>query len=329
MNHAIARIGCPALVLVGIAGLGGCAATSKPASPLTPEQALAGRSPRDLPMFDGRSGDRVTWDQVMDSVGGADIIIVGEQHDDAVGHAVELALTEDVLDRWPDAAVSMEMLERDEQSIVDDYLDGIIEADDLARLTFSTNWGATDSWGIWYQPLVDAARETGSPVVAANAPRRYVSLARSEGYERLDALPPARRDLVDWPAELPEGAYRDRFWEVMSEVHPSEEEAMDEEAAAAAAEAAEAFVEALFSAQLVWDTTMARSIVRAAEAGASKVVHFVGQFHCDFDGGTVQQIRAMRPEARIMVISLDSAAADTLVDDDRDRADVVVYTGGE
>ena len=36
---------------------------------------------------------------------------------------------------------------------------------------------------------------------------------------------------------------------------------------------------------------------RAAEAGASKVVHFVGQFHCDFDGGTVQQVQVPRQQA--------------------------------
>ena len=48
--------------------------------------------------------------------------------------------------------------------LLDDYLDGLIDAPTLARETLSEDWGATGGWLAWYQPIVDAA----------NAPRSFL-----------------------------------------------------------------------------------------------------------------------------------------------------------
>ena len=40
---------------------------------------------------------------------------------------------------------------------VDDYLDGVIDAETFAKLTFSTDWAGEGTWAAWYQPIVDAA----------------------------------------------------------------------------------------------------------------------------------------------------------------------------
>jgi uncharacterized iron-regulated protein len=196
-------------------------------------------------------------------------------------------------------------------------------------------------WAKWYQPIVDAAKDKGASVVAANAPRRYVRLARTEGYERLYEIPRERREWFDLPrGRLPEN-YRQRFEEVMREA--AEEEAKQIAEAEAAPESAPAGkpqaghmgemtperLERGFRSQLVWDATMAESIARAVRGGAGKVIHLVGQFHCDFQGGTVQQTRARLRSSnlRILVISLQRDDATSLREDDRGRADVVIYTG--
>ena len=158
----------PLIILFPLVAAVGCS-TPKPAS----------LDARALPMFDGSDGRPMTWNDLMAAIEGADFVIVGEQHDDAIGHAVQLAVVEDVLERWPDSAVSLEMLERDEQGILDDYLDGIVAADSLASLTHSSNWGGHGGWQRFYQSIIDAAKSADGAVVAANAPRRYVSLART------------------------------------------------------------------------------------------------------------------------------------------------------
>ncbi|MHC4990483.1 MAG: ChaN family lipoprotein [Planctomycetota bacterium] len=297
--------------------LGGCAASGAGRPVAKPSSIDA----RGLVAFD-RDGQPVDWSDMVASFAEADVIILGEQHNDGAGHAVQLAVVEDALARWDDVAVSLEMLERDEQPIVDDYLEGVIDAEQFATLTFSTTWAGPESWTHWYQPVIDAAKEHDARVIAANAPRRYVRLARTEGYERLDELPPPRSTFFDRPDELPDDEYRRRFSELMGGGDPSSDPHGGGDDAAH-----QEMVESLFRAQMVWDATMAASIDSALGAGATKVIHLVGQFHSDAEGGTVGQLRRLRPSVRVTTISLQPMRSDVLRDEDSGIADFVIYTG--
>ncbi len=64
----------------------------------------------------------IDWQGLLEAIEWADVVILGEQHDDAVAHAVQLAVVEDAMKRYPGTALSMEMLDREEQALVDDYL---------------------------------------------------------------------------------------------------------------------------------------------------------------------------------------------------------------
>jgi uncharacterized iron-regulated protein len=289
-------------------------------------------------MFAGSDGHALGWENLLAAVKWAEVVFVGEQHDDDAGHLLEQAIVADSLERFAGTALSMEMLERHEQPIVDDYLDGVIEAEPFVRLTNSANWGGEGMWDKWYHPMIDAAKAHGARVIAANAPRRYVRLARRLGYPRLREVArqtPGERGLFDTPEKLPEGGYRERFWEIMSEGHavpatPAGAAGAGGSAASAAPESPrekEIRLVAGFRSQLVWDATMARSIDRALATGARKVIHILGQFHCDFGGGTVEQLRLVRPDVRIITISMQRTDALALREEDRERADIIVHTG--
>jgi uncharacterized iron-regulated protein len=274
-------------------------------------------------MFHGETGEAIGWPELMDAVMWADVIFLGEQHDDGVGHAVERAVVEDAVLTDPRTAVSLEMLERHEQHIVDDYLAGLIEQHEFIEDTGSANWGAPGRWIDWYQPVIDAAKDAGARVVAANAPRHYVRLASQEGYERLDSLTGAQRALFTHPRRPHEsGGYRERFFALMSQPMGDDPEGAhgrgmtDEE------------ILPIFRSQLVWDATMAQSIARALDEGdATRVIHLVGAFHIEYDGGTVIELRRRKPLARILTVSLTRADARALREEDRGRADVIIYTG--
>ncbi len=296
------------------------------------------------------------WDELMDAVAGADVIIVGEEHGNAVGHRVELAIVSDVLDRWPGSAVSMEMFDRTEQAVVDDYLAEFIDLETFQERTASTRWlkisrqyadGEINrrtfdkrisklGWPDWennYQPIVDAARDAGAPIVAANTPWLvYMSVARRDGFERLDDVTDAQRTLFEVPDEVHTGLYRQNFWEAMAgraegEPDPSDDDSdeVDEDSVAHPGLTDEVIL-GMFRGQLVMDATMAASIAGAKRAGAVKVVHLVGHFHCDFQGGLVQELRRRLPDDRILVITALAVDAPSLRDEDVDRADFVVYT---
>jgi len=266
---------------------------------------------RSLPIFDGHSGAAMTWDEAVERMSAADVILIGERHDDGLAHALQLAVLQAMIEVEPATALSMEMLERDEQLIVDDYFDGIIDAEKFATLTHSTTWSGEGSWVSWYQPLIDAVKGADGTVVAANAPRRYVRLARTDGYERLAEIPAPRSGMFVEPIELDDGAYRERFDEVMNSMGNEVETAS---------------LDATFRSQMMWDATMAASIVDALEAGSPRVVHVVGQFHIEFEGGTVLELKRRRPNARIVTVTVESEST-AMRDEDVGRADIVVFSG--
>ncbi len=295
-------------------------------------------------MFAAGRGEPLNWSDVMAAVAWADVIFVGEQHDDALGHVLELAVVQDTLKRWPHSALSMEMLERDEQHLVDDFLDDVIDQPTFAKLTGSESWAGKDSWKDWYQPMIDVAKQRHSDVVAANAPRRYVRLARTDGYNRLRKLPANRRRFFDLPLGAASDSYRKRFAEAMTGTPPTTATTKPDAAAATSPATQPAKpaghgdgtpptceqLDAGLRSQRLWDATMAGSIANARADGAKKVVHIVGQFHCEFEGGTVQELRRRRPHDRILVISMQRENAldeNRMRDEDRHRADIVIYTG--
>ncbi len=269
-----------------------------------------------------RSGQPLDWNGVMAIVAEHDVVLVGEQHDDPVGHGIELALVEDVLDGWPKSVVAMEMLERDEQLLVEDYFDDVIDAEQFEKLTFSTNWFGNGGWIGWYQPIIDAVKSRGGRLIAANAPRRYVRMARSGGYEKIGALSEDRRLLVDFPDELSGGRYRERFWELAG-VHGEDEGV--EQVDAVDIDPDDPILP-FYRSQQTWDATMAQSVVNAM-SHEGKVVLLVGQFHVEYDGGIVQELRRRAPRASVLVISLQRTIPE---DEDWDGelpiADIVILT---
>jgi uncharacterized iron-regulated protein len=291
-------------------------------------------------MFSGHTGSSLAWADVRGAMQWADVILVGEQHNDAAAHQVELALVSDAVGLSPPAGVSMEMLERSEQEIVDAYLGGRISQAEFVSRTGSANWGAKGKWDDWYQPIVDAARDAGVPLIAANSPRKYAREARLEGYGVLWAHPPGERKRYFIPRRILTGTYARRFRQVMSHhaapaaPKPTTRPATTQPAKCPALakcprQRPKIDPNAFFRAQLVWDATMAGSIAQGLDGGMARVIHLVGQFHTDFDGGTVQYLLDLKPDLKILTISLQNAFARELRPGDKKRADVVIYTIAE
>lgn len=282
---------------------------------LLPAAVLSARTltERHLPAYWASTGEKIDWDKVMQAVAQSDVIILGERHDDAWGHRFQHEIIREGLQRWPGSAVSLEMLERHHQPLVNAYLQGRLAYREFVEAAGVADWAGPGSWLIWYQPVLNAARAAFSPVVAANAPRAYVRQARLEGFSSLASFPPSQKKLFEIPPPVPEEHYLARFASVMSG-HSLEPTAPDEN------------VLAFFRAQQVWDATMAASIVRQARR-SPKVFHLVGQFHSDFDGGLVVRIRNLNPRLRILNISLQPDHPSPIFrEDDRGRADIIVYT---
>ncbi|HZW08261.1 MAG TPA: ChaN family lipoprotein, partial [Phycisphaerales bacterium] len=222
---------------------------------------------------------------------------------------------DDLLAGGPDAALLLEFFERDHQVALDDYLTGV--TDEAAFKAAADR--SEGNYPAGHRRMVEAAKGAGRPVIAANAPRRYVRKTAPDGYGELARLREEQRRLYALPDALPQGRYREEFFELMG----GGGHGTAGEGGAMPAE----IVEKMYRSQSMWDATMADSVVRAALRGYRPVVLVVGRFHADFAGGTVQLIERSRPDLDVRTLSMVAAPGDALQEEDRARADFVVYVG--
>ncbi len=257
----------------------------------------------------------------------ADVVFVGEQHDDPNTHRLELAVLEGLGRRRSGVVVSLEMFERDAQQPLDHFLADHIEEDDFLKVSRPWPRYATD-----YKPLVDFAMAKQWLVLAANVPRPIASEVSKTGFEALDAKSDEERKWFARERQCPtDDEYFKRFAIAMNE-HPG----APGTPAAAQDAAKRQMTERFYFAQCLKDETMAESIAQAFTAASSDnrrplVVHFNGAFHSDFGQGTASRAKRRLPGKRIVVLSLlpvkdlDAVAPDG---NDRKRADFLVYTVG-
>jgi uncharacterized iron-regulated protein len=247
----------------------------------------------------------------------ADVVLVGEQHDDPNTHRLELAILEGLKRRNAEVIVSLEMFERDVQGPLDAYLAGSASEEDTLKVSRPWPRYRTD-----YRLLVEMAKGHAWPLIAANVPRRIASAVAKEGREAIEQLPDADRRLVARELECPFDEYFDRFAKSMDD-HPG--------AATQTAEEQRAAIERYYWSQCVKDETMGESIAAGVERRTSSgpVVPYNGSFHSDFSLGTAARVRRRLPGRRIVVLSiLPVGSLDRLSPsgEDLQRADYLVYT---
>ena len=146
--------------------------------------AAPGRATRSS-VWDVRSGRRLSDKVLLDRLAQADVVFLGELHDSAETHALELHLLQGLHGRrGAHLTLAMEMFERDVQPVVNDYLNG--KTDEVAFLKRSRPWPnyATD-----YRPLIEYAKTRHLSIVASNAPQALVSRVGREGLSALRASP--------------------------------------------------------------------------------------------------------------------------------------------
>jgi uncharacterized iron-regulated protein len=233
------------------------------------------------------AGNPATLEQITVAAGEVDVVFLGENHDDATAHALQLEIFKAVVERYSatrKTALSLEMFERDVQVVIDEYLNGLISENHF--LLSSRPWKnyATD-----YKPLFELAKAKKLPVIAANAPRRYINMVSRNGRS---ALGPLTKDAKEWIAPLPYAqaseAYAAKFKALMG---PSPEARMG--------------LANILDSQSLWDATMAFSISRFLRKQKNPlVVHLNGAFHTESRLGTPEHLVRYSKKAGFLVVTM-------------------------
>ena len=248
---------------------------------------LAQETSEKFTVFTGK-GQPASIEAIMSSLADADVVFLGEFHDDAVAHAIQLEIYRRAIKQYGakrKVTLSLEMFERDVQTVLNEYLAGQISENHF--LLSSRPWPAykTD-----YRPLVELAKEKKLEVVAANAPRRYVNMVSRNGRDSVNALSrQAKAWLAPLPYAEPSEAYSKKFKALMG----------------SSMEASSMGIDKILSSQSLWDATMAYAVAESLKKNkGSLVVHLNGGFHTENRLGTVEHFLKYRKKGRAVVVTM-------------------------
>jgi uncharacterized iron-regulated protein len=222
-----------------------------------------------------------TLDDIINDMAKADVLFYGEEHNDSIGHTLELAIFTKLAEKYQTkAALSLEMFETDTQPILNEYLNDLIREKNL--VSDARVWKNYKD----YRPMVELAKQKHLTVIAANAPARYTNRVTRLGLNSLQQLnATAKAYLPPLPVDTATGAYYSKFVNIMG------------------GHAGMGGM-SIYQSQNLWDATMAWSIARYYKTHpGSKIMQVNGGFHSEDKLGAVAQLKKYAPAARIINIA--------------------------
>lgn len=257
-------------------------------------------------IYDTRTKQVTTIDKIVTDMANADILFFGEEHNDSAGHYLENKIFRALHAAYNDKVVlSMEMFETDGQLVLNEYLAGTIDENRFSRdIRLWNNYKD-------YRPMIEYAKQNKLAVIAANPPRRYVSLVTRRGMKALDSLSKdAKKFLPPLPYDTLSGPYRDKFMEIMKGSPGSTSQN-------------------IYYSQNLWDAGMSYSIYKFLKANKrKKVFHCVGGFHTEEKLGTAAQLQMRNKKLKILNIASfsDKSFNDPAWEKFSTRGDYIIMT---
>lgn len=239
-------------------------------------------------------GGRIAAQAILARAADAQVVLLGESHDNADHHRWELQTLAALAALRPKVVLGFEMFPRRVQAALDRWVAGELgEAEFLKASDWSQVWGYDAAF---YLPLFHFARMNRIPMVALNVER---DLVRTIGANGLAAVPQEKREGVSDPAAAGE-PYLARLFGAYAQ-HP------EKKAAAPARSDPEfrRFVEA----QLVWDRAMAQALAHAAARNPDAlVVGVMGSKHIAHGDGVPHQLDSLGIRRVVSLLPWDHEA---------------------
>jgi uncharacterized iron-regulated protein len=273
-------------------------------------ETLVARMPHAAEVFhrgqivDLASGKSISFDGLMDSVSSRDVIFVGEIHDDAAHHLIEIQILQGLSARNPSLTMAMEFFQQNQQAILDGYTMGdMTEEEFLKKVDWKKTWGYPY---FYYRPLMLLAKQHRLKVLALNAPGEIVRKVAREGLGALDA---------EQRAQLP-----DRI-----DLSNEKERAYVQKAYGEHELGSLKSFQFFYEAQCVWEETMARNIADyMADHRRQKVIVFSGIGHIIWKFGIPDRTERRIPVSPVTIICHPPFETGTL---EKGMADYLWLTG--
>ncbi len=222
----------------------------------------------------------ISWDEWGNRLARAEVVLVGEKHDEARHHELQLDALKLIHQRRGAVVVGLEMLSRDQQPVLDAFMAGTMPLEDFRKF-----W--QQAWGYdlnLYLPILEYARASGLKVRGLNAPRAVIRQIARGGMASLTpeqrAQLPVRVDPITEPRYLD---YVRRSLGDHGPLDPVREGRMLEAMAA-------------------WNETMAQSVADLLAAGDAPVLVAAGMGHMLYGAGIGESLGRRGDPARAVVL---------------------------
>jgi uncharacterized iron-regulated protein len=243
-------------------------------------------------------GKKVSYKKMIKQLSKKDIVLIGEFHNNAISHWMELEITKDCKENR-NLVLGAEMFEQDNQQALDMYLQGKLSTKGL-----DSNARLWKNYPTDYAPLVNFAKENKIVFAATNVPRKFASLVSKGGFEALDTIPASAKV---WIAPLPI-AYDSTL--------PGYRKMMTMMAGHGTVN--------MPKAQALKDATMAYFILKYFVPG-SMFIHYNGSFHSENHDGIVWYLKQARPELNInTVTTVSQKDIKKLLAENKGKADFII-----
>ncbi|HEY9749816.1 MAG TPA: ChaN family lipoprotein [Allocoleopsis sp.] len=225
-------------------------------------------------VFSPMQQQRLSPQIVLRQLANADVVYLGETHDNLADHQAQLEIIQALHQKQPQLAIALEMFQRPYQPVLDRYLAGqISEAELRQQSQFDQRWGY--NWE-YYAPILRFAKANRLPLVALNTP---TEITRKVARQGLDSLTASDRQFVPPATEIrtDNHAYRQRIQKIYEEIHQGHSSSSN--------------FEQFFQAQVLWDETMAERIAEFATTHPNyQIVVLAGQGHIIYGDGIPSRV---------------------------------------
>lgn len=218
------------------------------------------------------TGLKVSVNGMMDMIGDAGLVSIGETHDSVNDHRVEFVVIRELYNRHPGKiAIGMEMFRAPQQEILDRWTSGRFasEKEFLKAVKWYETWGYDFAY---YRDILQFAREKGIDVIALNPSRELQDNVSRHGLDNLSET---------LKAGLPEIGEPDPYQKAMLEGIFGGHKPTGGK------------IDAFIRTQLLWEETMAQRVanyLRSPRGEGKRVVTITGGWHVKYGFGLPKKV---------------------------------------
>ncbi|WP_372473002.1 ChaN family lipoprotein [Capnocytophaga sp. ARDL2] len=246
-------------------------------------------------------GKKVSYYKMMKQLEKQDVVFFGEFHNNTLVHWLQLQVLKDLSNKRL-MRFGLEMFERDQQEIINRYLN-----DEINEKAFDTLTRFWSNYSTDYHPMVNFAKEQNIPVIATNVPRKYANMLFKQGEEILYNLPSEEKQWIA-PLPFPFDAELSSYIKMLDMFENETRKNLN-----------------FPKAQAIKDATMAYSIVENWKPN-SLFFHINGSFHTNHYEGIIWYVNHYNPNLKIKsitVVEVDDIS--TFNTEDKLLADYIFY----